>query len=92
VRSSLISHADITPSLLDAAGGYDLDKQSPKTLAHVPTIKHGENPGKKVSNYHGRSWLSVIENENLSGWDEIGSSHTFHEITMYYPMRAIRDH
>lgn len=91
VRSALISHADITPSLLDAAGGYAPDKRGPKSLAPVPTIGQGENPGKKVSTYHGRSWLPVIENDNLPGWDEIGSSHTFHEITMYYPMRAIRD-
>jgi N-sulfoglucosamine sulfohydrolase len=24
------------------------------------------------------------------GWDEVYASHTFHEITMYYPMRAVR--
>ena len=27
---AMISHADITPSLLDAAGGYDREKQAPK--------------------------------------------------------------
>jgi N-sulfoglucosamine sulfohydrolase len=38
----------------------------------------------------GRSWLSVFEEENPRGWDEVYFSHTFHEVTMYYPMRAVR--
>jgi len=40
---------------------------------------------------HGRSLLEVLEKEKTRGWDEIYASHTFHEITMYYPMRVIRD-
>lgn len=39
---------------------------------------------------HGRSILPILEEENPSGWDEIYFSHTFHEITMYYPSRGIR--
>ena len=38
----------------------------------------------------GRSFLPVLEEENASGWDQVFLSHTFHEITMYYPMRGIR--
>jgi len=38
----------------------------------------------------GRSILPILEEENPSGWDTIYASHTFHEITMYYPMRVIR--
>lgn len=38
----------------------------------------------------GRSILPVLEEENPEDWDTIYASHTFHEITMYYPMRAIR--
>ncbi|UCE99899.1 MAG: sulfatase, partial [Planctomycetota bacterium] len=44
-----------------------------------------ENPS-----FHGRSFLSILEHEHPSGWDEIYTSHTFHEITMYYPMRLVR--
>ena len=40
---------------------------------------------------HGRSFLPVLEQENPTGWDEVYFSHTFHEITMYYPMRGIRN-
>lgn len=38
----------------------------------------------------GRSFLPILSENNPSGWDEVYHSHTFHEITMYYPMRAIR--
>jgi N-sulfoglucosamine sulfohydrolase len=40
--------------------------------------------------FHGRSFLSVLDQENPDGWDEVYGSHTFHEITMYYPMRLVR--
>jgi N-sulfoglucosamine sulfohydrolase len=39
---------------------------------------------------HGRSFLSIIEETNPPGWDEIYGSHSFHEVTMYYPMRTLR--
>jgi len=38
----------------------------------------------------GRSFLPILYEENPAGWDEVYLSHTFHEITMYYPMRGIR--
>lgn len=40
--------------------------------------------------FHGRSFLGVLEEEHPKGWDEVYASHTFHEITMYYPMRVVR--
>ncbi|UCC22091.1 MAG: sulfatase [Planctomycetota bacterium] len=40
--------------------------------------------------FHGRSFLPVLEQQHPQGWDEIYASHTFHEITMYYPMRVVR--
>ena len=33
----------------------------------------------------------VIDEAEPRGWDEIFASHTFHEVTMYYPMRVIRN-
>jgi N-sulfoglucosamine sulfohydrolase len=41
--------------------------------------------------FHGRSFKSTLGEENPEGWDEVFASHTFHEITMYYPMRVLRD-
>ncbi len=40
--------------------------------------------------FHGRSFLPVLDQESPKGWDEIYASHTFHEVTMYYPMRVVR--
>lgn len=38
----------------------------------------------------GRSFLPILEQEHAQGWDSVFASHVFHEITMYYPMRAVR--
>ncbi|MBK1825953.1 sulfatase family protein [Haloferula rosea] len=91
ICDAMISHIDITPSLLDAAGGLDADKSAPKQLLPTPKVGKGENAGPKMTHYHGRSWLPLLGTAESEGWDEVGSSHTFHEIQMYYPMRAIRD-
>ncbi len=39
---------------------------------------------------HGRSFLNILEQHDADGWDEIYGSHTFHEVTNYYPMRTVR--
>ena len=75
VSSAMITWADLAPTILDFAGAL-----SEKTK------------------FHGRSFKSVLEEEDPkdlpalrpAGWDEIYASHTFHEITMYYPMRVVR--
>jgi N-sulfoglucosamine sulfohydrolase len=57
----------------------------------APTILDyaGVRPPRRVE-LHGRSLLPILEQENPSGWDEMYASHTFHEVTMYYPMRVVR--
>lgn len=45
---------------------------------------------KTPPNLAGRSLLPILGQSDPPGWDEIYASHTFHEITMYYPMRAVR--
>ncbi|MDO8682346.1 MAG: sulfatase [Armatimonadota bacterium] len=40
--------------------------------------------------FHGRSFRRILEDENPKGWDEVYGSHTSHQVTMYYPMRAVR--
>lgn len=56
----------------------------------TPTIV--EYAGAKPPSYplHGKSLLGILESTRPAGRDEIYQSHTFHEVTMYYPMRAIR--
>ncbi|WP_293690393.1 MULTISPECIES: sulfatase [unclassified Spirosoma] len=39
----------------------------------------------------GRSFRSVVEQESVRDWDEVYASHSLHEITMYYPMRVLRE-
>jgi N-sulfoglucosamine sulfohydrolase len=39
---------------------------------------------------HGKSFLSILEQKKPDDWDEVYASHTFHEVTMYYPMRVVR--
>lgn len=86
VRSNaMISWVDITPTLVEFAGASVPRYGQPIELAEIRQevpADHG---------FHGRSFLPVLWQENPSGWDEVHASHTLHEITMYYPMRAVRD-
>ncbi len=100
---ALISHVDITPSILDFASALDPKTSGPKNwrpashyFAKEKTAKgakqdnhHGRNQFKK---YHGRSWLPILANPKQEHHRDIFASHTFHEIQMYYPMRVVRDH
>jgi N-sulfoglucosamine sulfohydrolase len=56
----------------------------------TPTIVDFAGALPKTNPFQGRSFLSAIGQENPTGWDEVNASHTFHEITMYYPMRVVR--
>lgn len=90
-NNAMISFIDLTPTLLDYAGGFDASKRAAKP--EVATILQGRGNNRKKVPYpfHGRSFLPILEQENPKGWDLIHASHTFHEITMYYPMRVVRD-
>jgi N-sulfoglucosamine sulfohydrolase len=56
----------------------------------APTILEFVGAASSGPGLHGRSFLSVLEQPNPAGFDEVYASHTFHEITMYYPMRVVR--
>jgi N-sulfoglucosamine sulfohydrolase len=45
---------------------------------------------KRPASLQGRSLLPILEEESPKGWDDVYGSHTFHEVTMYYPIRAVR--
>ncbi|MBC8767676.1 sulfatase [Arenibacter sp. BSSL-BM3] len=57
----------------------------------TPTILDMAQVETKGYSFHGRSFQDVLNAKEPEGWDEIYASHTFHEITMYYPMRVVRD-
>jgi N-sulfoglucosamine sulfohydrolase len=96
---AMISHIDITPSLLDFAGGLDAQKNAPAKWVDPRTFARGEsgperenrNGGHPFKTYHGKSWISILADPDATHWETIFGSHTFHEIQMYYPMRTIRD-
>ncbi len=90
-NEAMLSHADITPTILDIAGALNKKKTAPAQPLSFEKVGVGENSGKAPKRYHGRSWLPILGEMNPKGWDEISASHTFHEIQMYYPMRVIRD-
>ena len=100
VRSkAMISHIDITPTLLDFAGGLDEKTngptkwQDPKEYweARGENLLENRNGGHTFRSYHGKSWLKTLGDPNAQHWETIFASHTFHEIQMYYPMRVVRD-
>ncbi|MBL9202686.1 MAG: sulfatase [Opitutaceae bacterium] len=67
VQDAMVTWADLTPTLLDAAG-------APPAAGECD----------------GRSFRAGLDGGALRGWDETYASHSLHEITMYYPMRAVR--
>ena len=100
VRSeALISPVDITPSLLDFAGGLDAKVNGPakwvdprKYWKDKPyAAKENRGGGYKFRSYHGQSWIPILGQADDRSRSEIHASHTFHEIQMYYPMRVVRD-
>ena len=55
----------------------------------VPSILDVADVPFADSSFHGRSFVPVLMGED-TGQQEVTASHTFHEVTMYYPMRVIR--
>lgn len=97
--SALVSHIDITPTLLDFAGGLDAKVNGPRNWRDPDpfwkdsdeALAENRDGGNKFRSYHGKSWLHLFEQPDAKHWETIFASHTFHEIQMYYPMRAVRD-
>ena len=83
VSEAYVNWADLTPTVLEYAG-VDIAKPVPKN-----TKAAGKNAAPRGSSIQGRSFLGVVDQAKPAGWDEVYFSHTFHEITMYYPMRGV---
>lgn len=81
------------PMIVHGPGVRQAGMVSDAMVSHVdlaPTLLDYAGALPQVSPFHGRSFLEAMNASNPSGWDEIYASHTFHEITMYYPMRVVR--
>ncbi len=57
----------------------------------TPTLLDFAGVPKDSIHKQGRSFKDISTQQNVKGWDEIYASHSFHEITMYYPMRVLRE-
>ncbi|VGO20512.1 sulfatase family protein [Pontiella sulfatireligans] len=57
----------------------------------TPTILDFAGVDFQASEFHGRSFLPILGKKDSKDWNTIYATHTFHEITMYYPMRVVRD-
>lgn len=85
---AMVSWVDLTPTILDWCGV--------KPPATAPPIlaagEGGKGPkGKAVPyQFQGRSFSGVWDEEKPADRGPIFASHTFHEVTMYYPVRVIR--
>ena len=96
---ALVSHIDITPTILDFAGGLDHKTGGPKKPLNADKFwksrdeatRENRNGGKKFDRYHGKSWMHCLANPEDPHHETVFASHTFHEIQMYYPMRVVRD-
>ena len=77
----VIRRPEVAPGVCDAMVTWaDL---SP-TLLDLAGVS-SENPA-----MHGRSFKDAMTQSSTEGWNEVFASHTFHEVTMYYPMRVVR--
>ena len=72
---ALASTTDIVPTILD---WFNIKYPEYKLFGPNVTLQ-------------GKSLLPVLNAEPTTGYDTAFSSHTFHECTMYYPMRVVRD-
>jgi N-sulfoglucosamine sulfohydrolase len=93
VCDARVTWVDLVPTILDFCN---------VTPAPAPPIVRGPNNGGPDSprrrnaqpvplSFHGQSFLGILEQEHPEGWDTAFASHTFHEVTMYYPMRVVID-
>ena len=75
VSKAMISHIDITPSLLDFAGGLDEKKNAPRNWVDPDEYWKSrqyadrDNRGpKNLRSYQGKSWISILGSPEATHW------------------------
>ncbi|QDV24705.1 sulfatase family protein [Aureliella helgolandensis] len=75
---AMLSHVDLTPTILDLAGCYSQDTNPAEDF-------HGRSWAELI----GHSSSGDHDSDSTDKWDKVYASHTFHEIQMYYPMKVV---
>lgn len=75
LSDAMVSLLDIVPTVLD---WYGISYPSYTVLGNDVKLT-------------GKSVLPLLNKETSAGWDTIFASHNLHEVTMYYPMRVVRN-
>lgn len=81
------------PCIMRAPNHREPGSVQPAMISWVdltPTLLDVAGALKPDMTFDGRSFRPGIEGGVMAGWDEVYASHTFHEVTMYYPMRVVR--
>jgi len=79
VTYSMTSLLDIVPTVLDWFSIKNVDSEE--------ALRDNEIPS---TSFTGKSLLPLLVEEPVDPDEAVFASHTHHEVTMYYPMRAIR--
>jgi N-sulfoglucosamine sulfohydrolase len=75
LNPNFVSYVDILPTIMEFAG--------------LPVDSGNETSSPSRA---GRSFAQILaETEELPDWDDVYGSHTFHEVTNYWPTRYIRN-
>jgi len=97
VCDARVTWADITPTILDFCDVKPPPRPMFQQQENVGPEEYVPPKGAPVGarrgqvqpvRFHGRSCLDILDQEHPAGWDDSYASHTFHEVTMYYPMRV----
>ncbi|QDU39155.1 Arylsulfatase [Maioricimonas rarisocia] len=94
VCDARVTWVDIVPTILDFCDVTPEPAPPIRPKENVGPPEYRQPPRKQKLEpvtFHGRSFLDILGKASPEGWDEAFASHTFHEITMYYPMRVIID-
>jgi N-sulfoglucosamine sulfohydrolase len=92
-KTSLYDASTRLPLLVRAPGVSKAGAVSGALASWVdltPTILDWAGAKPPAYALQGRSWLPVLGGGAAGGWDRAYFSHTFHEVTNFYPMRALR--
>ena len=86
VSNAMVNWADLTPTILDLAGVLPQANALMQERVDDPELNWNNTANASLQ---GKSFKRVLADVNEPGWDETYASHTFHEITMYYPMKSV---